>query len=370
MLTDFSSEIINSVLPVFILSIGGTGIALGLVGGISESVANFLKLVSGIISDKIHKRKKLVMIGYGLSSISKLFLPLVDTWKQLILFKIVERTGKGIRDSPRDALISKYIDKTKSGRAYGLHQSLDRFGAILGSIASLILISYFGLSYKSLFLIAGILAFTALLPLSIVEEVEDKKTTKKKISIRNISKKTKVLIAIFVLSTIGMISYMFFYSYFIKVNGGINNKNTRNAISLYIIFNVFYSFFSYRAGKLSETFSKRAILTTGYIMFAMTSLTFAITNNNYLLLLGFMILGISIAFIKPVQRAVISDISSSELKGSAFGLYYFSVGIASLVGNSIAGILIDRLAYTYAFLFSSVIMALSALFIFILSDYR
>ncbi|MCD6483442.1 MAG: MFS transporter [Candidatus Aenigmarchaeota archaeon] len=370
LLTDFSSEMINSVLPVFIMSIGGTGIALGLVGGISESVANFLKLVSGIISDKIHQRKKLVIAGYGLSSVSKLFLPLVSTWKQLILFKIVERTGKGLRDSPRDALISKYIDRSKSGRAYGLHQSLDTLGAILGSIASLVLVTYIGLTYKSLFLVAAILAFTALIPLIMVEDVKDKlkNEKKEKISLRYLSKETKLLIFVFTLSTLGMISYMFFYSYYISISGEMTISVIRNAISLYILFNIVYSFFAYRAGKLSEKFSKSKILTTGYIIFGIVSLLFALTHNIYVLIAGFALFGLSIAFIKPIQRAMISDASAKSLKGSAFGLYYFSIGTAALIGNGIAGLLVDKFSYTYAFLFSSSLMFLSALLLLLFSD--
>ena len=157
LLNDISSEIIQPILPIFITSLGGGSLALGLIGGVSDGLPSILQVFSGYWSDRLGKRKPLVVAGYGLSALGKLFLPISSTWQQVFVLKTLERTGKGVRTAPRDALISESTDKSLRGRGFGLHRAMDSAGAVVGSILAYLLWQI-GLSFSSIFIVAAVLA--------------------------------------------------------------------------------------------------------------------------------------------------------------------------------------------------------------------
>ena len=163
LLNDISSEIIQPVLPLFIASLGGGSLAVGLIGGISDGLPSLLKVLAGCWSDRLGKRKPLVVAGYALSAVGKLFLPAATTWQQVFLLKTLERSGKGVRSAPRDAMISESTDKSNRGRGFGLHRAMDSTGAVIGSILAYLLWQG-GMSYSSIFMVAGVLSVLALLP--------------------------------------------------------------------------------------------------------------------------------------------------------------------------------------------------------------
>ena len=139
-LNDISSEMIMPILPMFLTALGGTGIVIGLVGGLMESISSILKVISGYLSDKIGKRKIFISFGYFTSAICKLFLAFSKIWQQVLIFSSLERTGKGLRTAPRDAILADSMPKER-GRGFGIHRAMDTSGAVLGSI---IVFIYFG----------------------------------------------------------------------------------------------------------------------------------------------------------------------------------------------------------------------------------
>ncbi len=153
LLNDISSEIIQPILPLFITSLGGGATAVGLIGGISDGLPSILQVFSGYWSDRWGRRKPLVVAGYGLSAVGKLFLSISTSWQQVFVLKALERCGKGVRSAPRDALISESTDKSNRGRGFGLHLAMDSSGAVIGSILAYALWKA-GFDYKTIFLIA------------------------------------------------------------------------------------------------------------------------------------------------------------------------------------------------------------------------
>ncbi len=168
LLNDLSSEMITPILPFFIKSLGGTGIVIGIIGGLRDSVANILKIFSGYLSDKTGKIKIFVQTGYLTSALFKVLISMSVSWQQLMIFSSLERTGKGLRDAPRDALLARYA-KNQRGKIFGFHKTLDTCGAILGSITVFILFWIFKFEYKLIISIASVVAFLSLIPLYFVK---------------------------------------------------------------------------------------------------------------------------------------------------------------------------------------------------------
>ena len=157
-MNDLSSEIIAPILPLFINSLGAGGFIVGLVGALRDGIASILKVISGYLSDRVGKRKVFIVGGYFISAVFKLLLSLSKSWPQVLVFSSLERVGKGLRTTPRDALIAASLPK-KRGRGFGVHRSLDTLGAILGSVVVLWLVWSLKLGFKSIILIASGVAF-------------------------------------------------------------------------------------------------------------------------------------------------------------------------------------------------------------------
>ena len=160
---DISSEIIQPILPLFITSLGGGSLAIGLIGGFSNGLPSIIEIFSGYWSDKMGKRKPIVVAGYSLSAFAKLLLPFSMVWQHIFVLRTIERSGKGIRSAPRDAMISESAVKEQRGRGFGLHRAMDTLGAVIGS-----LLAYYlwkgGLDFKTILIIAAILSIVALIP--------------------------------------------------------------------------------------------------------------------------------------------------------------------------------------------------------------
>ena len=195
-LNDASSEMIMPILPMFIGALGGTGLVVGLVGGLRESISSILKIICGYWSDKTGKRKILVCSGYLISSVFKLFLAFAKTWEHILIFVGLERVGKGLRTAPRDAIIADSMPKER-GKGFGIHRSLDTSGAILGSIVVFLLFWFLGFDFKSIILIAGIIAFLSLVPLHFVKEGKrEPQDITLKIGLKKLPKSLKLFILI------------------------------------------------------------------------------------------------------------------------------------------------------------------------------
>jgi len=169
-INDTGSKMILPILPLFINSLGGSGLVIGLVGGLGETIAALLKVFAGHLSDKVGKRKPFVFFGYGIAAIAKLLLAIATIWPHVLILRSVERLGKGVRQPARDALLAASTTKKTRGKGFGIHRAFDSGGAILGSSLALILFWSFNFNFKQIFIFAGIISLLSLLPAFFIRE--------------------------------------------------------------------------------------------------------------------------------------------------------------------------------------------------------
>ncbi|NTV76543.1 MAG: MFS transporter, partial [Methanothrix sp.] len=334
LLNDISSEIIQPVLPLFIASLGGGTLAVGLVGGFSEGLPSLIKLFSGCWSDRMGRRKPLVVGGYALSALGKILLAAAESWLAVFLAKSLERCGKGLRSGPRDAMISESVAPGGRGRGFGLHRAMDSTGAVIGSLLAYSLWQM-GFSYSSIFLVAGVLALLALLPFAKVKESYSAPKCEYSWRLSDIPPDLGRFLAIACLFALGNFSYMFFI---LRAQGIFSGAEaTASALLLYALFNSTYALLALPVGIWSDRIGRKRILALGYALFALTALGFALVTSPAGLIILFALYGLVYALVDGSERAFVSDLSPPGLRGSALGLYSGALGLAAIASSLLAG---------------------------------
>jgi len=336
LLNDISSEIIQPVLPLFIASLGGGGLVVGLIGGISDGLPSLLKVLAGCWSDRLGKRKPLVVAGYALSALGKLFLPAATAWQHVFLLKTLERSGKGVRSAPRDAMISESAQEGRRGRGFGLHRSMDSTGAVIGSILAYLLWQY-GMSYSSIFMVAGVLSVVALFPFYRVKESFRAPSCNVRLKTSDLSPELRRFLVIASLFALGNFSYMFFI---LRAQALFSGAMAVAApLLLYALFNLVYAIMAMPAGIWSDRVGRRKVLAMGYGLFALTAMGFAFVDSLAGLIALFALYGLVYALVDGSERAYVSDLSPAGLRGSSLGLYYGAIGISAILSSLLAGAL-------------------------------
>jgi MFS family permease len=358
LLNDISSEIIQPVLPLFIVSLGGGSLAVGLIGGISDGLPSLLKVLAGCWSDRLGKRKPLVVAGYALSALGKLLLPAAATWQQVFLLKTLERSGKGVRSAPRDAMISESAKPGSRGRGFGLHRSMDSAGAVFGSILAYLLWQD-GLSYSSIFLVAGVMALLALLPFYRVRESFASPNCGARLKLSDLSPRLRGFLAVACLFSLGNFSYMFLM---LRAQGLFSGAEAvALPLLLYVLFNLVYALFAWPAGIWSDRVGRRRVLALGYALFSLTALGFAFVSSLAGLIALFALYGLVYALVDGSERAFVSDLSPAEQRGSSLGIYYAVIGVAAILSSLAAGAIWASWGEPATFLFGAGAAALAAL---------
>ena len=365
-ITDVSSEMIHPVLPKFVETLWASALAVGLVGGVGDLAQNILKAPAGYISDRIGRRKALTAVGYAISAVSKMAMPFSASWPQLMAIRAVERTGKGIRTAPRDALIAE--SGGKRGKAFGLHRALDTSGAVIGSVVALLLLLY-GWSIRDIMILGALVAFLALIPLVPVREVlrprgEKAGGREEKPARPGLPRDLKAFVFVASLFGLANMTYMLFVLFALRfVSPPLGLDRLTFAVLLYVIFNVVYALLSLPGGMLSDLIGRKKVIALGYAIFALTCLGFTAKGVASLAPAAvalFCLYGASKALVDGTQRAYASDLAPAEGRGYALGIFHTSIGFASLASGAIAGLIWDAVGVVWAFSYAAVLSALSA----------
>jgi MFS family permease len=368
-LTDVSSEMILPILPLFITTLGGGGLAVGLIGGLSDSLASILKVFSGYWSDLTRKRKPFVFWGYFSSAVAKLFFPLAQSWPVLLILRPIERIGKGLREAPRDALLADSSLPEIRGKIFGLHRTADTLGAFLGASLALIFYWLLKLEFRGILLIAGVTAFSALVPLFFVKEKKSGSPSSNnflssslRLNITALEPQFKHYLFVVTIFALGNFTYMFFILRAKKYFLHLFPEHLANIfpILLYIWFNIFYTLFSLPGGILSDKIGRKKVIILGYIIFFFTCLGFSFANSTVLFIFLFAFYGIAYAFIEANQRAYAVDFVSAEKRGLALGTLHTMLSLATLPGGIIAGLLWN-LHFSLPFLYAAILTLISVL---------
>ncbi len=351
--TDVSSEMIIPILPFFLTYVlFASPVIVGLVEGSADSVVSFMKIFSGQLSDAAGKRKRFVGAGYGLSTAMKVLFPIAQNWPEFFALRIIERTGKGVRDAPRDALLTESTPPETRGKAFGFHRSMDTAGAIAGPIVTLVILGTIAASltiaeaYRLVLLLAAIPAVVSVLIVLFVREPPRSPAPKRplRMTFRGIPKPLRAFIGIATLFSFADFSYVF-----MLLRAGLV-YGTTEAILLYVLYNVVYAAHAFPAGIISDRFGRRPVVLIGYIAFVAMAALLAISSDLRILALGFILYGLSYGMAEGTQRALVADFAPPETKATVLGAYHTSVGVVKLASGVVAGLLFAiQPSFTFAF---------------------
>ncbi|MFH1421351.1 MAG: MFS transporter [Planctomycetota bacterium] len=363
LLTDTSSEMIYALIPGFLMGIGVGREFIGLIEGIAESTASILKGVSGWLSDKFGKRKPLIASGYGISNLSKPFFYFVFCGWHVLLLRFIDRFGKGVRTAARDALVSESAPAKKTGRAFGLHRALDQSGAVIGPLLGYLLL-YYGLNCRQVFLVSVIPGGIAVLIAVFLLCETGRKQNKKEISTVKMifTRQYKLLLASTILFTLGNASNMFLI---IRAKD-IGITHSSDHLLLWALFNGVYALTAYPIGRLSDKLGRLRIIVYSFICYSIIYIAFGAVNNIEYIWILFALYGVYHGASDGVLRAYVSDITSPDIKATAYGIYHTAVGLCAFFASLIFGILYETFGAEIAFN-TSALLALLAIFPLLLS---
>lgn len=355
--TDFSTEMISGMLPLFIVTeLGASKAVLGAIEGSAELVSYGFRLVSGWLSDKLRRRKIFILAGYGLSTISKPFFSVSFNWIDVLIVRIIDRIGKGVRTAPRDALISDSVTEITSGKAFGIHRTLDQTGAIAGPIAGYALLQFFDVrDIFILSLIPGVIAIIILI--FFVKEVIGKGTTKgmQKNFLYLLKQNRRFTILLLITGIFCLGAYNFSFILLKSSDLGV----IESSIPLvYATINITHTAVGIPSGIIADRIGKEKVLILGYGILLVSSFLMLILSGNFLYAFVIaLIYGIYVGITETVQRAILPKYVDSELRGTAYGLYSLVIGVGFFIGNIVFGYLWDTYSLDIAIYFSSIFVA-------------
>jgi len=334
---DLSSELVHALLPVYMtVVLGASMVAVGLVEGIAEATASIVKLFSGAISDKMARRKPLVVLGYGLAALSKPLFPLAASVTLVLFARFMDRLGKGIRGSPRDALIADVTSHGQRGTAFGLRQALDTMGAILGPLAAIGLMFLFASDIRTVLWFAVIPAVVAVVVLVIwVREPAAHRSAKKPLSrasLREFSGHFWLVVALTAVMTLARFSEAFLV---------LRAQELGLALALVpivlVVMNVAYTAIAYPAGIAADRGHRNALLAWGLLALVVADLVIAATATMWMLFAGIVLWGAHMGLTQGLLSAMVADAAPQKLRGTAFGVFHFVSGVALLAASVLAG---------------------------------
>ena len=357
---DVSSEMVYPLLPLFLSSVLGVNKSLiGLIEGIAESTASILKIYSGWISDRIGNRKKLMVVGYAISTFSRPLLAVADVWHYVLAGRFMDRLGKGIRTAPRDAIIAESSKPSAIARSFSFHRSMDTLGAVVGPALALVLMHLFS-SYRIVFWLSMVPGIVAVLVIIFCIKEKKKEPSCEKfqgftITIKQLNGQAKLFIVIVFIFAFGNSSDVFLI---LKARqSGIVEEMIP---AVYLMFNLIYALSAIPAGIAADTFGRKRIILSGFILFSLLYCGFATAQTSAAIWILFAVYGLFMGLSEGVQKAYLATITSENARATVFGLYAAAIGCAVFPANLIGGMLWDHISSAATFYFGAAAAAISA----------
>jgi len=335
---DFSNEMILSAFPAFFASVLTAGAAsLGLVEGLAAGAANFLKIYSGVLSDKLQKHRIFIFIGYSLSVAIRPFYILTGSVATVLGLRVTDRIGKGLRESPRDVIISASAPASEQGRSFGYHRAMDTAGGVLGPLAAYLILSRWPDGFNIIFITAFLLGLIAVATIFFVKDIVARKDDRGR-KVLSLSSYFRMPLSLRL-----YLAAIFFLSVGSLPIAVLLLKTTTIGLFIasiplfYMVYSIAYSGFSYISGKLSDSFGTVKVLVVGYIILIVAYLGINYAQGALALVLAFIVLGVFSAATDSTARAFIGRTIPLEEKGTAYGLFNASTGFGAMFAGIVGG---------------------------------
>ncbi len=361
---DFSAEMMYSVMPGFLTTVlGAPPVFVGFIEGFADALASFLKIYFGWVSDKIGKRKILAVLGYIISVSTRWFLALVGNFWQVFFLRAVDRVGKGLRDSPRDALISESVEAKELGKSFGYHRMMDTVGATLGPLAAVFLLPVIMNDYRMLFKISFFVGILSIITFIFVKEIKAPRTEVEKLShpefsfsLKEYSRDFKeYILAVFIFGLGVMPVALLLLK---SKEAGINGFSIP---LMYFFYNLSFVFFAVPAGRLADKIGDKKVIAGGFLSGIFSYLNLAFFSGVFSIILGFIIFGLYSAMTDGVERAFASKLVPANKLATGQGFLNSAVGISSLLAGIIGGTIWTEFGSRQALIYGAIMMFIGLL---------
>lgn len=352
-LTDVSSEMILPILPIFLVGTLGAGqVSVGLIEGVALATASLLKVVSGYVSDRMGRRKLLMVLGYVFSSSIKPIVALVTSWTQVLGIRFVDRVGKGIRTAPRDALIGDSSSEKRRGRSFGFHRSMDTAGAVVGSLIAFGILSLKTGAFRTIFALSAVPGLMAVLVLIffVKEPIKRSRGEAPPVTLKRgeLGKDFSRYLVLMMLLTLGQVGYAFAL---LRASGmGISD---RMIPLIYMMYNVVYAILAMPAGILSDRWGRTRVLGAGIVFNGILAVGMAEVRAPVQIVVLFVLFGFVSAVYETVPKALATDLVPTAMRGTGLGLYHAVIGVTALPAFFLFGFLWEHIDVKAAFGFSA-----------------
>lgn len=363
LLTDASSEMVYPVLPLFLANVLHTPVAaIGLIESVAETTASVAKVFSGWLSDRLGKRKPLVVLGYSLSNLMKPLLAIVPSWPSVLLLRWADRLGKGVRTAPRDALIADSSTPERRGRDFGVHRALDTVGAAIGPLTAWAILTWSPGAYRTVFLVSAIPGTIAIfVVLAMVREARGAarpEMARPAFRLRHLGRPFALFTAASALFALGNSSD----AMLILRAQDLGAKPALVPL-MYFVFNVVAAALATPFGVLSDRVGRKRILATGFAGYALVYAGFALAHGTASPWVLFALYGIPYAMTEGLARAYVVDLVPASARATAVGGYTFALGLAALPASTGAGLLWDGVSHSAPFAVSAGLMLAAAVWL-------
>jgi MFS family permease len=368
--TDAATEMIYPLLPVYLSRVlGASATSLGIIEGVAESVNSLLKIVSGWLSDRRSTRRPIVIVGYAVSSLARPLIALTSSWPQVLAIRALDRTGKGIRGAPRDAMLATHAAASTRGRIFGFHRAMDHTGAVVGPVVATLFLAFFPGQYRLLFALTAIPGALAVATLFRVEEPSSASgygaagsaaTQERQAHFARLPKDLYLVLGIIFLFSLGSSADAFLL---LRLADALGSATFLPL--LWAAHHVVKASLSTWGGGLSDRLGRRSVIVIGWAIYSLVYLGFALVSNAVAFVALFLFYGIHFALAEGAEKALVADLTPPHRQGTAFGVYNGVLGVGMLVASIVFGVVYDQVSPAAAFIMGAALSAAAAVLLLV-----